>query len=97
MKSSAKKDESGRGQGISNRESPQEEAAERAEYPPIQEGGTEDLPDEINEQPPDESPNRQTSQKAGMRSTGQKEDSARHTDQSAPSTRKVPGAFGREG
>jgi hypothetical protein len=40
---------------------------------------------------------RQTSLKAGSRSTAQKEAGARHPDDPAPSSRKVSGAFGREG
>ena len=89
--------ESSRGQGISNRESPQEEAAERAQYPPIQEGAPDDATDDVREDLADVSSNRQTSQKVGTRSSGQKDETTRHTDRPAPSTHKVQGAFGREG
>ena len=93
-----KQDEPGdQAQGISNRESPQEEAAERARYPPQPESGTEDLAEDRVEDLAEASPNRQMSQKAGTRSSGQKEDTTRHADSPAPTTRKVPGAFGREG
>ena len=84
-------------QGISNRESPGEEAQERNEFPPVQEG----------QPPPEDASGRtgpdaddvrdgQTSHKAGSHSIAEKESNTRYPDRSMPSTRKVAGAFGRE-
>ena len=84
--------------GISNRETPEEEARERAEHPPTNTGSPEpaDAAGRVGEAPLDEVPNRQTSHKAGSRSIAQKEDAVRYPDRSMPPTRKVSGAFGKE-
>src|SRR5256885_4444867 len=84
--------------GISNRESPDEEAQERAEHPPVNTGSPppEDAAGRVGEQPLDDMEGRQTSHKAGSRSIAQKEDEARYPDRSMPPSRKVAGAFGKE-
>lgn len=84
--------------GISNRETPDREAAERREHPPVDTGSPEpaDAAGRVGETPLDEVPNRQTSHKAGSRSIAQKEDAARYPDRSMPPTRKVAGASGKE-
>jgi hypothetical protein len=94
--------------GISNRESADEEARERREHPPEHRqppvediGGRSEDPADLSRDAAREaragaSKDLQTSQKAGMRSSSQKEDDRRHADGPAPSTRKVAGAFGKE-
>jgi hypothetical protein len=84
--------------GISNRETPEEEARERAEHPPLNTGSPqpEDAGGDVGEAPLNEVPDRQTSHKAGSRSIAQKEDAVRYPDRSMPPTRKVAGAFGKE-
>ena len=84
--------------GISNRESPTEEAAERREHPPVDTGSPapEDAAGRVGEEPLSDMSDRQTSHKAGSRSIAQKEAGARYPDRSAPPSRKVSGAFGRE-
>lgn len=84
--------------GISNRETPNEEARKRAEHPPIDAGSPppQDAAGRVGEEPLVEVPNRQTSHKAGSRSIAQKEDRTRYPDRSMPPSRKVSGAFGRE-
>jgi hypothetical protein len=84
--------------GISNRETPDTEARERQEHPPIDAGSPppQDAAGDVGERPLEEVPNRQTSHKAGSRSIAQKEDGVRYPDRSMPPTRKVSGAFGRE-
>ena len=69
--------------GISNRESPQEEAEERQEHPPIGTGSA---------APDDSAPNKQ-----GARSSAQKGAESKYTDRPMPATSKTDGAFGREG
>ena len=88
----------GRQTGISNRESPQQEARERTEHPPLNTGSPapEDAAGRVGEQPLADMRNRHTSHKAGSRSIAQKEANARYTDRSAPPSRKVTGAFGKE-
>jgi hypothetical protein len=85
--------------GISNRESPQEEAQERREHPPQDTSSPppQDAAGRVGEQPLNDNQDRHTSHKAGSRSIAQKEDEARYPDSSMPPTRKVDGAFGREG
>ena len=68
--------------GISNRDSPQEEAAERQEHPPVTTGPAGD----------DSAPNKQ-----GSRSSAQKAAESKYTDRPMPATSKTDGAFGREG
>jgi hypothetical protein len=86
------------GQGISNRESPQAEAADRAEHPRILEEPppAEDAAGRTEEVSLDDLRGGHTSHKAGSRSIAQKESNARYPDRSMPPTRKVAGAFGRE-
>ena len=84
--------------GISNRETPDEEARERVEHPPVDTGSPppQDAGGRVGEEPIEKVPNRQTSHKAGSRSIAQKEDRARYPDRSMPPSRKVSGAFGKE-
>ena len=84
--------------GISNRETPDEEARGRAEHPPVDTGSPppQDAGGRVGEAPIEKAPNRQTSHKAGSRSIAQKEDRARYPDRSMPPSRKVSGAFGKE-
>ena len=84
--------------GISNREPAEAEDRERREHPPIDAGSPppQDAAGRVGEEPMGEVPNRQTSHKAGSRSIAQKEESARYPDRSAPPSRKVAGAFGKE-
>jgi hypothetical protein len=67
-------------QGISNRETPADEAREREEHPPAQEGSPapEDAAGRVGEQPLEDMRDRHTSHKAGSRSIAQKEDEARY-------------------
>lgn len=85
--------------GISNRESPADEAKERDQHPPRNTGSPppQDAAGRVGEAPMAEVPNRQTSHKAGARSLAQKEDERRYLDRGMPSTHKKPGAFGKEG
>jgi hypothetical protein len=84
--------------GISNRETPDEEARERQEHPPLDTGSPppQDAAGRVGELPLAEVPDRQTSHKAGARSIAQKEDGARYPDRGMPATHKKPGAFGKE-
>lgn len=68
--------------GISNRETPEEEARERSKHPPLR---REDTPR------PDTG-----GRKAGSRSLAQKEARARYPDRTMPPARKKSGAFGQE-
>ena len=85
--------------GLSNRESANEEAQERAEFPPVDAGSPppEDAGGERGEQGVSDRRDRHTSHKAGSRSIAQKESGSKYADHSAANTRKVAGAFGREG
>jgi len=82
-------------QGISNRESPDEEAREREEHPPLE---TEDASADVADQSGEEAigGDRQTSQKTGSRSGGQKADGSKYADRPAPASSRVGGAFGKE-
>jgi hypothetical protein len=84
--------------GISNRESPQQEARERQEHPPVDPSSPppQDPAGRVGEEPLDHRNSRQTSHKAGSRSIAQKEAEARYPDQSMPASRKVDAAFGHE-
>jgi hypothetical protein len=84
--------------GISNRESPEEEAVEREEHPPLDPSSPppQDAAGRVGEEPLEDTRDRHTSHKAGSRSIAQKEDEARYPDRSMPATRKVSGAFGKE-
>jgi hypothetical protein len=84
--------------GISNRESPQEEAEERRDHPPLDNASPppEDAAGRVGEDPLTDNRDRHTSHKAGSRSIAQKEDETRYPDRSMPATQRVDGAFGRE-
>jgi hypothetical protein len=86
------------GSGISNRESPREEAQEREAHPPLDPSSPppEDASGRVGEQPLDDLRDRHTSHKAGSRSIAQKESESRYPDRSMPASRKVSGAFGKE-
>jgi hypothetical protein len=89
---------SGNRTGISNRESPGEEAQERREHPPVDTGSPapEDAAGRVGEQPLDDTRDRHTSHKAGSRSIAQKEAESKYPDRGMPASHKVAGAFGRE-
>jgi hypothetical protein len=89
---------SGSGSGISNRESAAEESRDREEHPPLDASSLppEDAAGRVGEQPLDDTRDRHTSHKAGSRSIAQKEAGSRYPDRSAPASRKVGGAFGKE-
>jgi hypothetical protein len=84
--------------GISNRESPEREARERREHPPVDTNSPppEDAAGRVGEEPLEDRRDRHTSHKAGSRSIAQKESESRYPDRSMPASRKVAGAFGRE-
>lgn len=84
--------------GISNCESPEEEARERREHPPLDSGAPppQDAAGRSGEDADPDIDGRQTSHKAGSRSVGQKEAARKYPDRSMPQSRKVAGAFGRE-
>jgi hypothetical protein len=84
--------------GISNRETPEEEARERGQHPPVDSASPPpwDAAGQVGENPIEDRRDRQTSHKAGSRSIAQKEDESRYPDRSMPASRKVGGAFGRE-
>src|SRR3954447_15767061 len=86
------------GVGISNRESPREEAREREEHPPLDATSPppEDAAGRVGEQPLDDTRDRHTSHKAGSRSIAQKEAGSRYPDRAMPASRKKAGAFGKE-
>jgi hypothetical protein len=84
--------------GISNRMSPNEEAHDAAEHPPLDTSAPppRDAAGRVGEEPLGGDTARQTSLKAGSRSQAQKQAGTRHPDDPAPPSRKVSGAFGRE-
>jgi hypothetical protein len=85
--------------GISNRETPEQEQAERRTHPPVDRDAPPppvDAAGRIGDDAPGDIAGRQTSHKAGSRSIAQKEDETRYPDRSMPPTRKVSGAFGKE-
>jgi hypothetical protein len=84
--------------GISNRETPREEDAERHEHPPIDPGPPppEDAAGRVGDAETATFEGAQTSHKAGSRAVAQKEDETRYPDRSMPPSRKVSGAFGKE-
>jgi hypothetical protein len=85
-------------QGISNRETPEEEAEEREAFPPVQTSSPspQDVSGRVGEQPLDDMRDRHTSHKAGSRSIAQKESESKYADRGHPASHKVEGAFGRE-
>lgn len=88
----------GENPGISNRESAEEESAERAAHPPVDTSGprAEDAAGRVDEEASGEPDDVQTSHKAGSRSTAQKQTESRYSDRTMPASAKVPGAFGKE-
>jgi hypothetical protein len=84
--------------GISNRESADEEAREREEFPPVDTGSPqpEDAAGRVGEDPLDDNRDWHTSHKAGSRSMAQKEAESRYPDRTMPPSSKVAGAFGKE-
>jgi hypothetical protein len=83
--------------GISNRETPREEAEERREHPPAganarKSGGA---PAHESEPSMAEADGQQHS-KSGVRSTAQKESATKYAERSMPATSKTDGASGRE-
>jgi hypothetical protein len=99
LRQEARRSRTTRAAGISNRMSPEEEARDAAQHPPVDTGGPppQDAAGRVGEQPLEAANDRQTSHKAGSRSMGQKEAETRYPDRSAPPSRKVSGAFGRVG
>jgi hypothetical protein len=79
------------GVGISNREAPEEEARGRREHPTQVEG-------EAAEPKQDAPPivDGQSSNKSGTKASAQKNATTRHTENTAPASAKVQGAFGKE-
>ena len=78
------------GVGISNRESPAQEAQERIENPPFDAGSaTEEASDPTGAQP-------QSSHKSGSRSSARKKAASRYTERTMPAAGPVGGAFGKE-
>jgi hypothetical protein len=84
--------------GISNRESADEEAREREEFPPVDTGSPQpqDAAGRVGEDPLSDNRDRHTSHKAGSRSIAQKEAESRYPDRPMPASNKVAGAFGKE-
>jgi hypothetical protein len=76
--------------GISNRETPDEEARGRAHHP----AGAPDAPPESDGQ--GDMSDRELSNKVGTRSNAQKQAGTRHAERPAPPSQKVAGAFGKE-
>ena len=85
-------------QGISNRETPAEEAREREEHPPVDTNSPppQDAAGRVGEEPLEDMNDRHTSHKAGSRSIAQKEAESKYPDRGMPAAHKVAGAFGRE-
>jgi hypothetical protein len=86
-------------QGISNRETAQEERQERREFPPESPDAApreQDAAGRVGEQPLDDTRDRHTSHKAGSRSIAQKEAESKYADRGHPASHKVAGAFGEE-
>jgi hypothetical protein len=83
--------------GISNRETPAEEAQERKAFPPLDPTSPppEDAGGSVGE-PEVRRREGHTSHKAGSRSVAQKEAGSRYPDRSMPAARKVSGAYGQE-
>jgi hypothetical protein len=83
--------------GISNRETAEQEAAERREHPPL-DGGSPPPDGEIaaKEDGLPAAGDQMSQKKIGLRSASQKASGSRYPDRAAPQTRKVGGAYGRE-
>jgi hypothetical protein len=76
--------------GISNREAPEEEARERRQHPTQVEG------EGGSEQDEPQIAGGQSSSKSGTKASAQKNAGTRHTENTAPASAKVQGAFGKE-
>lgn len=86
-------------QGISNRETAQEEGQERQEFPsrtPDSPPREQDAAGREGEEPLDDLRDRHTSHKAGSRSIAQKEAESKYADRGHPASHKVAGAHGEE-
>ena len=86
-------------QGISNRESAQEEARERQQFPsrtPDAPPREQDAAGREGEEPLEDLSDRHTSHKAGSRSIAQKEAESKYADRGHPASHKVAGAHGEE-
>lgn len=86
-------------QGISNRETAQEEKEERKEFPsrtPDSAPREQDAAGREGEQPLDDMRDRHTSHQAGSRSIAQKEAESKYADRGHPAAHKVAGAHGEE-
>jgi hypothetical protein len=83
--------------GISNRETPEQEAREREAFPPLdpESPPAEDAAGRTGEQGFSRD-GAQTAHKAGSRSVAQKEAGSKYADRAQPASRKVAGAHGRE-
>lgn len=79
--------------GISNRESPEQEAREREQNPPIDE-----FPEGRDSAHPQHatSAGTQTSRKSGSRASAQKAGATPYVERTMPASSKVSGAFGQE-
>ena len=79
--------------GISNRESPEQEAHGREAHPPVDE-----LPESRDSADPESAitSTTQTSRKAGSRASAQKAGATPYVERTMPSASKVSGAFGQE-
>jgi hypothetical protein len=77
--------------GISNREAPEDEARERREHPRQVEGEAAE-----SEQDEPQILDGQSSTKSGTKAAAQKNATTRHTENTAPASAKVQGAFGKE-
>lgn len=83
--------------GISNRETPAQEARERRAFPPLdpQSPPAEDARGRQGEKGFSRAGG-QTAHKAGSRSVAQKEAESKYADRAQPASRKVAGAHGKE-
>jgi hypothetical protein len=95
--SMSRKNEATPATGISNRESAEEEQAERQRFPPAQgRSGSPGAKADGGESAAGDGENEQTSSKTGSRSGAQKAAEAKYVNRSHPASEKVDGAFGRE-
>ena len=86
-------------QGISNRETPEEETQERREFPstrPDSPPEVEDAAGRRGEAQITDYSDSHTQHKAGSRSIAQKEAESKYADRGHPASHKVAGAFGEE-
>ena len=86
-------------QGISNRESAEEEQRERQQFPsrtPDSPPREQDAAGREGEEPLEDLSDRHTSHKAVSRSIAQKEAESKYADRGHPASHKVAGAHGEE-